>query len=283
MFLEKVAQVCLAKGWSVESAKSCVALVEDPAVLAAAMVELAAQVTGGKCFVQGTCNLEIRGFGVVIADDQFARIEAALDAGIPLPALCAAAARAAAHMKPLKDAKDATVAVLEAAHVAAKAALAQLAVVVPEAAAVDAAAPVARGGGGGRRVAPRQDYAAMAGGMRTAAERAVRMHATERAVEAAAKAEKATATAAVEATPRFWPTSRPSCPCCCYTPGSTSTGRSCPGPPSTTRPSRAGSSLRRPRPPPQQQPQPPSPPPLLPLPPLLSGTRPHPPTSGPHP
>ena len=137
------------------------ALLENPVVLEA-MLELAAVVAGGKVFVTSTYNLEVGGFGVVIAFDQISKIEAALDAGIPMPALAAAAKRAAELMKPLKDAKDDAVAALEAAHAAAKAALAELAVAVPEAVAVDAAAPEARGGSG-RCVGVRWDYAALVG------------------------------------------------------------------------------------------------------------------------
>ena len=66
------------------------ALLENPVVLEA-MLELAAAVAGGKVFVTSTYNLEVGGFGVVIAFDQISNIEAALDAGIPMPALAAAA------------------------------------------------------------------------------------------------------------------------------------------------------------------------------------------------
>ena len=188
VFLEKVAKVCVASGWSEESSKKVVAKLEDPLFLAKAMVELTAQVGGGKPFVLATYNLELSGFGVVIAYDQIAQLEAAVNEGIPLPGLSVAAARAAAIVKPFKDAKDADVATHEAVHATAVAALAALhSAEVPAASMAPADVPAeARGGGSGRRVAPRQNYAAMAGvggALRTAE-------------EVAAKAEKAAAAAA---------------------------------------------------------------------------------------
>jgi len=176
-------------GWSEESSKKVVAKLEDPLFLAKAMVELTAQVGGGKPFVLATYNLELSGFGVVIAYDQIAKLEAAVNEGIPLPGLGVAAARAAAIVKPLKDAKDADVATHEAVHATAVAALAALHSAEVPAASVAPAdmSAEARGGGSGRRVAPRQNYAAMAGvggALRTAE-------------EAAAKAKKAAAAAAV--------------------------------------------------------------------------------------
>ena len=189
VFLEKVAKVCVASGWSEESSKKVVAKLEDPLFLAKAMVELTAQVGGGKPFVLATYTLELNGFGVVVAYDQIAKLEAAVDEGIPLPGLSVAAARAAAIVKPLKDAKDADVATHEAVHATAVAALAALdSAEAPAASVAPADVPAeARGGGSGRRVAPRQNYAALAGvgGAHRTAE------------EAAAKAEKAAAAAAV--------------------------------------------------------------------------------------
>ena len=123
VFLEKVAKVCVASGWSEGSSKKVVAKLEDPLFLAKAMVELTAQVGGGKPFVLATYNLELSGFGVVIAYDQIAKLEAAVNEGIPLPGLSVAAARAAAIVKPLKDAKDADVATHEAVHAIAAARL----------------------------------------------------------------------------------------------------------------------------------------------------------------
>ena len=147
----------------------------------------------------GTYNMEVGGFGVVIADP-IAKIEAALAAGIPIPELVLAAARAAALVKPLKDAKDAAVTACEDVLATAVAALAALtnteavlnaaAVVAPADAAVADAPPQARGGDV-RRVAQRVNYATLAGGaQRTPA---------ERAAEAAAKAEKTKATGEVAA------------------------------------------------------------------------------------
>ena len=68
-------------------------------------------------------------------------------------------------MKPFKDAKDADVATHEAVHATAVAALAALhSAEVPAASVAPADVPAeARGGGSGRRVAPRQNHAAMAG------------------------------------------------------------------------------------------------------------------------
>ena len=49
------------------------------------MVELTAQVGGGKLFVLATYNMELSGFGVVIAYDQIAKLEAAVNEGLPFP------------------------------------------------------------------------------------------------------------------------------------------------------------------------------------------------------
>jgi len=70
VFLARVARPCALKAWSEESAKKLVALLEDPFVLSKAIVEMAAQVAGGRVFVKATYNLEVSGFAVVIAHDQ---------------------------------------------------------------------------------------------------------------------------------------------------------------------------------------------------------------------
>ena len=167
----------------------CVDMLEDAAMLAKATVELAAQVAGGKVFVQVTHNLEIGGFGAVVAYDQVSKIEAAMDAGIPMPALTAASKRAALLIKPLKDAKDAALGACEADLVAAKAALVAVtnagAEPVPAAAVVATVAPPVAA----RRPIARRDYAAMAGGAQSAA---------DKEAAAAAKVEKAKATEVVK-------------------------------------------------------------------------------------
>jgi len=166
----------------------CVDMLEDAAMLAKATVELAAEVAGGKIFVQATYNLEIGGFGAVVAYDQVSKIEAAMDAGIPMPALTAAS-RAALLIKPLKDAKDAALGACEADLVAAKAALVAVtnagAEPVPAAAVVATVAPPVAA----RRPIARRDYAAMAGGAQSAA---------DKEAAAAAKVEKAKATEVVK-------------------------------------------------------------------------------------
>jgi len=167
----------------------CVDMLEDAAMLAKATVELAAQVAGGKVFVQVTYNLEIGGFGAVVAYDQVSKIEAAMDAGIPMPALTAASKRAALLIKPFKDAKDAALGACEADLVAAKAALVAVtnagAESVPAAAFVAPVAPPVAA----RRPTARRDYAAMAGGAQSAA---------DKEAAAAAKVEKAKATEVVK-------------------------------------------------------------------------------------
>lgn len=124
-------------------------------------------------------------------------IDDALDAGIPLPALAAAATRAAQIVKPLQDAQDAAVAELEAALDAADAAVAECATAVAAAEGVPSPpagpGPVAREGG---RKAAKVDYAALSGGQnkKARAENDSALKAKAAAVASAVTARSALAT-----------------------------------------------------------------------------------------